>query len=222
MKALTSFSADYSHAEEIANAVTHGLGALLSIVALVLMVVYAARNGDAWHITSVSIYGASLILLYTVSMLYHGISSQPLKHRLQQLDHATIFLLIAGTYTPFTLVSLRGPWGWSLFGLVWGIALIGIVLELGWTHRYPRLSLAMYLGLGWIVIIAIKPMLSHVDPGGLVLLLLGGLSYSLGVFFYVRRRMTYHHAIWHLFVMGGSVLHFFSVFYYVIPPSSAA
>lgn len=210
----------YSFGEEVANAVTHGIGALLSIAALALMVTFAALNGDAWTVTSVSIYGATLIVLYTSSTLYHGITIPSVKHHLQKLDHATIFLLIAGTYTPFTLVSLRGPWGWSLFGIVWGIAVFGVVLELGWTHLSRKISTALYLGLGWIVLIAIGPMLDSVEPGGLILLLLGGVSYSLGVVFYVWKSMSYHHAIWHLFVMLGSLLHFFSVFYYVIPGAS--
>jgi hemolysin III len=217
MKSHPVNASHYSFAEELANTITHGVGALLSVAALVLMVVFAARYGNAWHIVSVSIYGATLVLLYTASTLYHGIRRPALKHFLQRIDHASIFLLIAGTYTPFTLVSLRGHWGWALFGLVWGIALLGIVLELGTTRGRQKLSLALYLGMGWIVLIAIKPMLNQVEPGGLVLLLLGGLSYTLGVIFYVRHSMAYHHAIWHLFVMLGSLLHFFSIFFYVIP-----
>ena len=195
MKSPPVDATHYSFAEELANTITHGVGALLSIVALVLMVVFSARYGNAWHIASVSIYGATLVLLYTASTLYHGIRRPGLKHLLQRIDHASIYLLIAGTYTPFTLVSLRGHWGWVLFAVVWGVALLGIFLELGSTRGRQKLSLALYLGLGWIVIIAIKPMLDQVATGGLVLLLLGGLSYSLGVFFYVRHTMAYHHAI---------------------------
>ncbi len=222
MKPNSVNSALYSFGEEVANTVTHGLGALLSIAALVLMVAFSAMNGDVWHVTSVSIYGATLVMLYSASALYHGIPVPNVKSLLQKIDHASIYLLIAGTYTPFTLVSLRGPWGWTLFGLVWGIALLGIVVELASRRRRHKLSLALYLGLGWIVLIAIDPMLSKVETGGLVLLLLGGLSYSLGVIFYVRNSMAYHHAIWHVFVMFGSLLHFFSIFYYVIPSSSLA
>lgn len=210
----------YSFGEELANTLTHGIGALLSIAALVLMVVFSAMYGDAWHITSVSIYGATLILLYSASALYHGIPMPRVKNILQKIDHASIYLLIAGTYTPFTLVSLRGSWGWTLFGLVWGIALLGIVIELMSRTRRHKLSLALYLGMGWIVIIAIQPMLNSVGIGGLVLLLLGGLSYSLGVIFYVRDTLAYNHAIWHVFVMLGSGLHFFSIFFYVIPDGS--
>lgn len=208
----------YSIGEEIAHAVTHGLGILLSIGGLAVLVAFSALYGDAWHITSTSIYGTTLILLYTASTLYHGLPHAKAKQVLQRLDHAAIFLLIAGTYTPFTLVNLRGGWGWTLFGLVWGIAIAGMVLELACKKRYKRLSITLYLGLGWLVLIAIKPMLTSVDTGGLILLLAGGLCYSGGVIFYVWKKLTYHHAVWHLFVLAGSVLHFFSVLFYVVPP----
>ncbi|MEW8693680.1 MAG: hemolysin III family protein [Candidatus Thiodiazotropha endolucinida] len=209
----------YSIGEEIAHAVTHGVGVLLSIGGLAVLVAFSALYGDVWHITSSSFYGATLILLYSFSTLYHGIPYPKAKRVLQRLDHAAIFLLIAGTYTPFTLVNLRGPWGWTLFGLVWGIAIVGMVLELACRKRYKWLSLSLYLGLGWLVLIAIKPMLLSVETGGLLLLLAGGLCYSLGVIFYVWKRLTYHHAVWHLFVLTGSVLHFFSVLFYVVTPA---
>ncbi len=210
----------YSIGEEIAHAVSHGIGMLLSIAGLVVLVTFAALYGDAWHITSSSIYGATLILLYTASTLYHGIPQPAAKRVLRRLDHAAIFLLIAGTYTPFTLVNLRGGWGWTLFGLVWGFALLGVVLETALKRRIKWLSLTLYLGLGWLVVIAIEPLLDAVAPGGLILLLAGGLCYSLGVIFYVWKRLAYHHAVWHLFVMAGSLLHFFSVFFYVLPPAT--
>jgi hemolysin III len=215
---VESMSNHYSIGEEIAHAVTHGLGILLSIGGLAVLVAFSALYGDAWHITSTSIYGTTLILLYTASTLYHGLPHAKAKQVLQRLDHAAIFLLIAGTYTPFTLVNLRGGWGWTLFGLVWGIAIAGMVLELACKKRYKRLSITLYLGLGWLVLIAIKPMLTSVDTGGLILLLAGGLCYSGGVIFYVWKKLTYHHAVWHLFVLAGSVLHFFSVLFYVVPP----
>lgn len=210
-------AAPYSLAEEIAHAITHGVGILLSIAALAVMIGFSSVYGDAWHITSTAIYGTTLILLYTASTLYHSIPQPKAKAILQQLDHAAIFLLIAGTYTPFTLVNLRGTWGWSLFGLVWGIAIAGILIELFGSERMRRWSLWLYLGLGWLVLIAIKPMLDSVATGGLILLLAGGLSYSLGVIFYVWDRLAFNHAIWHLFVLAGSALHFFSVLFYVIP-----
>ncbi len=215
-------SENYSIGEEIAHAVTHGIGIPLSIAALAILLVFSARYGDAWHVTSTAIYGATLTLLYTTSTLYHGIPNVRAKRILQQLDHAAIFLLIAGTYTPFTLVSLRGPWGWTLFGMVWGIATLGIYIELWGSSKLRRWSLALYLGLGWLVLIAIHPMLENVEKGGLMLLLAGGLSYSLGAVFYAWKRLSYNHAIWHMFVLVGSVLHFFSVLLYVVPNGPSA
>ena len=208
---------DYSLKEEVAHSVTHGIGAILSVVGLIILVIHSSMYGDTWHIVSSSIYGLTLITLYTSSTLYHAITVPNVKRFLQKLDHAAIFLLIAGTYTPFTLVNLRGGWGWTLFGIVWSIAIAGMVMELIVKQRYKRVSLGLYLGLGWIVMIAIDPMIAHVETGGLILLLVGGLFYSLGVIFYVWKRLVYHHAIWHLFVLTGSVFHFFAVFYYVIP-----
>ncbi|MEJ2344471.1 MAG: hemolysin III family protein [Gammaproteobacteria bacterium] len=210
----------YTLGEEIAHVVSHGIGALLSVAGLAVLVVFAALNGNAWDIASCSIYGATLIFLYTASTLYHGITRPKAKQILRRIDHAAIFLLIAGTYTPFTLVTLRGGWGWVLFGLVWGLALLGVVLETFVKRRIRWFSITLYLGLGWLVLIAIKPLLAAVATGGLILLLAGGLCYSLGVIFYVRRRMAYHHAVWHLFVMAGSALHFFSIFFYVVPPAT--
>jgi len=215
MSRLTGCS--YSIGEEIAHTITHGIGALLSIAGLAVLVAFASLNGDAWHVVSSSVFGASLVILYSASSLYHGIPHPRAKAVLQQLDHAAIYLLIAGTYTPFLLVSLRGAWGWSLFALIWSLAVAGIVLEFIDSQRFKRLSLGLYLGMGWIVLVAIKPMFDQVAIGGLVLLLLGGLSYSLGVIFYIREQMAYHHAIWHLFVLAGSAFHFFAVLFYVIP-----
>lgn len=207
----------YSVKEEIVHSVTHGIGLLLSVLGLVTLLVYSGQYGDAWHVVSSGIYGVTLIALYASSTLYHAITIPDLKRVLQKLDHAAIFLLIAGTYTPFTLVNLRGGWGWTLFGMVWSIAIAGMVMELIVSKRYQRVSIALYLGLGWLVMIAIEPMLASVASGGLLLLLAGGLFYSLGVIFYVWKTLLYHHAIWHLFVLAGSVCHFFAVFVYVIP-----
>jgi hemolysin III len=218
---MQSTNKGYSFGEEVAHALTHGIGAIASIVALVVMVLWAQRFGDTWHIVSASIYGASLILLYTASTLYHALPWPRFKNFFQHLDHAAIYLLIAGTYTPFLLINLRGPWGWSLLALVWSIAILGVVIELALKERKKWLSLTLYLGLGWMALIAIKPMLDQVDGNGLLLLLAGGLAYSFGVIFYVWKSLKYHHAVWHLFVLGGSVLHFFSVFYYVLPQPTA-
>ena len=178
--------------------------------------------GDIWHVTSSSIYGATLIVLYGASTLYHSVTVPDIKKVLQKLDHAAIYLLIAGTYTPFTLISLRGGWGWTLFGLVWTIAIAGIVMELVVKRRHKGISIGLYLGLGWLGMIAIKPILANVEPGGLILLLVGGLFYSLGVIFYVWNTLVYHHAIWHLFVLAGSAFHFFAILLYVIPNGSTA
>ncbi len=210
-------AAGYSVKEEIAHSVSHGIGLLLSVLGLVTMLLYSSRYGDIWHIVSSSIYGATLIMLYGSSTLYHAITIPDLKKMLQKLDHAAIFLLIAGTYTPFTLVNLRGGWGWTLFGLVWSIAVAGMIMELIIKQRYRRVSLGLYLGLGWLVMIAIEPMIASVAPAGLLLLLAGGLFYSLGVIFYVWKTLLFHHAIWHLFVLAGSACHYFAVFLYVIP-----
>ncbi|MBA3987912.1 PAQR family membrane homeostasis protein TrhA [Aliidiomarina maris] len=209
-------SAKYSLGEEIANSVSHGIGALLSMVGLGFLIWLSVQYGDVWHVVSTAIYGTSLVLLYSASTLYHAIPHPKAKRVFQLLDHSMIFVLIAGTYTPFALVSLRGPWGWTLFGVVWGIAIAGIILETVKKERIKWLSLSLYLGLGWMAIVVIKPMIDSVPSVGLLFLLAGGLSYSLGVVFYVRKQMLYHHAIWHMFVMAGSALHFCAVLFGVV------
>jgi len=207
----------YSIGEEIANSITHGIGIVLAIAALAVLTVFAGLYGNGWHIVSVSIYGTTLVLLYTASTLYHSIQNPHAKGILQILDHAAIYLLIAGTYTPFMLVSLRGPWGWWLFGVIWGLAVLGLVLQLPPMKRWRAVSLGLYVGMGWVVVVAIKPLIASVESGGIVFLVLGGLSYTVGILFYCRKKMKYHHAIWHLFVLAGSILHFFSILFYVVP-----
>ena len=207
----------YTLGEEIAHSIIHGLGAVLGIAGLGVLTAFASLHGDAWHIVGCSIFGAALILLYTTSTLYHSIPLPRVKRVLRTLDHSAIFILIAGTYTPFLLVNLRGPWGWSLFGVIWGLALLGIVLRIVRGRRSTFVSVALYIGMGWAVVVAAKPLLNSVAPGGLWLLLLGGLAYTLGVIFYVWKRLPYHHAIWHVFVLAGSILHFFAILFYVIP-----
>ena len=209
----------YSPGEEIANSITHGIGILLAIAALCILIVFASRHGDAWHVVSVCVYATTLILLYTASTLYHSIQTQRLKGFLQNLDHSAIYLLIAGTYTPFTLVSLRGAWGWSLFGVVWGLAVLGIVLQFMPAKPRKAVSLMLYVGMGWSVVAAVKPLIQSVQTGGILFLVLGGLAYTMGIFFYVRDKMNYNHAIWHLFVLAGSIFHFFAVLFYVVPAS---
>jgi len=170
-------------------------------------------------VVSVSVYGTTLVLLYLASALYHGPRSPRRKERLRVLDHAAIFLLIAGTYTPFALVTLRGPWGWSLFGIVWGLALAGVLLEVCSPGRFPVLSLSLYLGMGWLVVIAGKPLLAALPRGGMAWLVAGGLAYTLGVAFYLWRALPFHHAVWHLFVLAGSALQFFGILFHVLPVS---
>jgi hemolysin III len=207
----------YSAAEEVANSVTHGIGIVLSIVGLAVLTAFAARQGDAWHVVGCSIFGAALILNYTASTLYHSIQVERFKGALRALDHSAIFLLIAGTYTPFMLVNLRGPWGWSLLAGVWAIAVLGIALRLLLKGRWHGLVVSLYIAMGWAVVGAVQPMLRHVAAGGLILLAAGGLAYTVGVIFYKWKRLPYHHAIWHVFVLLGSALHFFAVLFYVIP-----
>jgi len=206
----------YSRLEEHLHSLSHGVGALLALLGSYILFMHTL-DGDNWQRLAALLYGCSLVLLYSSSSLYHFFENPQLKFRLRQLDHAAIFILIAGTYTPFTLVSLRGHWGIPLFSLVWAIAIAGVLLECLSGMKYKKLSLALYLGLGWIAIIAIKPMLEQLAPGALLLLLAGGLSYSFGVIFYVWRSLYLHHFIWHLFVLGGSVLHFLAVYWYVLP-----
>lgn len=219
---MTAVPARYSSAEELANRLTHGLGALLSVAGLVLMVVYSALHGDAWIITSTAIYGASLVALYTASTLYHTFSSDRWRRFFQKLDHAAIFLLIAGTYTPFTLGPLRGSWGWALFGIVWGFAVVGVVLKLFFAGKADVLSTIAYLVMGWLVVIAIKPLVAALPSGALWLLVAGGLCYSLGTIFYLWKRLPFNHAVWHVWVLGGSVCHWVAVFGYIVPSAPAA
>jgi hemolysin III len=198
--------------EEVANAVTHGLGLVASVAALPLLIVLAARRGDAWAIVGASVFGASLVTVYATSTIYHSLRLGPSKELWRRLDHAAIYLLIAGTYTPFTLGALRGPWGWSLFGIVWGVAAVGIAAKVVFGPRLKMLSTVAYLVMGWLVIIAIRPLLTRVGWGGVGWLLAGGVAYSLGVIFYARdEKLRFGHSVWHLFVLGGSVCHAIAV-----------
>lgn len=207
----------YSLGEEIAHSVTHGLGVLASIVGLCVLVVFAALHGGAVEIVASAVFGGTLILLYTASTLYHSIPLPATKSVLRVIDHASIYLLIAGTYTPFTLITLEGVWGWSLFGTVWGLAAVGVGFKLFTTGRFERLSLLVYIAMGWCGVVATQPLLDTLAPAGLWLLLAGGLAYTGGVVFYAMESLRYHHAIWHLFVLAGSVLHYFAVLLYVLP-----
>lgn len=204
--------------EEVANSLTHGLGLIVSIFGLVILVVHAARYGGPLHVTVCSIYGATLVLLYLSSTLYHSFSGNPrLRHLFKVFDHSAIYLLIAGSYTPFTLIALRGGWGWSLFGVVWGIAIAGICFKAGFVNRFYVLSTILYLAMGWIVVLAIKPLIAALPPGGLWLLVAGGVAYSIGTLFYGVFRFPFHHAVWHLMVVLGSLFHYFAVLFFVLP-----
>jgi hemolysin III len=207
----------YTVREEIAHAITHGVGAALGVAGLVALVVAAAKHGDAWHVTSAAVYGATLVLLYTASTLYHSLPGERARRWLQKFDHAAIFLLIAGTYTPFTLVTLRGPWGWSLFGVIWGLALTGVVFKFLFAGRRDGLSTLLYVAMGWLVLIALKPLVAALPGGGLGWLVGGGVCYTVGALFYLWHRLPYHHAVWHLWVLGGSTCHWLAIYGYVVP-----
>jgi len=208
--------------EEIASSVTHGVGLAASIVALPLLIIAAARQGDGWRITSAAIFGTSLVLLYTASTLYHALPRSRAKEVFRVIDHAAIYALIAGTYTPFLLGPLRGPWGWSLLALVWGLAAAGIVVKSTLGFRWARLSTAVYLLMGWIGIVAARPLLEHISLVGIAWILAGGIAYTAGVLFFVwDERIRYGHAIWHLFVAAGSVCHVVAVLGYAGTPHAA-
>ena len=217
--ATTVSTPSYSLGEEIAHSVTHGVGIVLSIAGLAVLVAFAALRGDSWHVVSCSVFGATLVLNYTASTVYHAIPGTfaRAKRVLRVLDHSAIFLLIAGTYTPFCLVNLRGPWGWTLFGVVWGLAVLGIVFKATLLGRLKVLSVVAYVAMGWLVLVAARPLSRTVAIGGIVLLVAGGLAYTAGVAFYAATRLKYHHAVWHFFVLSGSALHYFAVLFYVVP-----
>ena len=202
--------------EEIVNSTTHGVGLVLSVAGFVVLLAMAIRHGTAWHVVGCAIYGSTLICLYLASTLYHGIPSPRLKRALRILDHSAIYLLIAGTYTPFLLVNLRGGWGWSLLGIVWGCAMAGIVFKFWFVDHFKVLSTVLYLVMGWLVVVAAKPLLTHVSAVGLRWLIAGGVMYTVGVVFYASRKVPYNHAIWHVFVMVGSVCHYLAVLYAVV------
>lgn len=203
--------------DEIASALTHGLGAVAALAGGAVLITLAALHGDAWQLGASIVFGISLLLLYVASTLYHSIQHPVAKARLKVFDHCAIYLLIAGTYTPFTLIALRGPWGWGLFIAIWTLAVCGVVFKLFYTGRFKLLSTGIYIAMGWLVIVAIKPMLTALDGWTLGWLLLGGLFYTLGTYFYHRESIRFSHAIWHMFVIGGSVCHFIAVTAQVLP-----
>ena len=200
--------------EEIANSVSHGVGLLAAMIAAPVLVLDAIQRGGAATVLGAAVFAATMVLLYLASTLYHALPQNKAKRVFRVLDHGAIFLLIAGTYTPFTLGVLRGTWGWTLLGLVWGLAVAGVVLKAVGRLRYPVLSTCLYLGMGWLVLIAVRPLWLHVPPAGLLWLLAGGIAYTAGVAFFAAQRVRYSHFVWHLFVLAGTACHFFAVLWY--------
>jgi len=202
-------------ADEVANTLTHGVGLLCSVLGFVILLILATVHGGAWQILGCAIYGATLVCLYTASTFYHGVSSPRAKRILHVFDHCAIYLLIAGTYTPFLLVNMRGNWGWSLFAAIWGFAAAGILFKLWFADRFPALSVSAYVVMGWLGVIAARQVYVHIPLRGIVWIVLGGLAYSIGVVFYACKKIPHHHVIWHLLVMTGSTCHYVAVLYSV-------
>lgn len=203
-------------AEEIGNASTHAMGALLSLAAITLLIVFAAHQNDGLKLASSLVFGCTLLFMYTSSTLYHSLSDPKLKHLFRIIDHASIYLLIAGSYTPFMLVTLKGPWGWGMFVVVWSLAFAGVLFKMFFVHKFDLLSTVIYLLMGWMSLIVIKPIYELLPFGGLVCVVAGGLCYTIGVIFYAWERLRFSHVLWHLFVLAGSIFHFFAVLFYVI------
>ncbi len=207
-------------AEEVASSVTHAVGGLLASSALTMLIVLAVLAHDPRRVVAVSIYGTTLVVMYVASAVYHTVRAERVKKAMRVLDHASIYLLIAGTYTPILLISMPRVWGWSLFGVIWGIALLGVVFKLKYVGRFEAFSTGLYVVMGWLVIVAFKPLMASLPAGGLWWLFAGGVAYTGGVAFYLWDRLPFNHAIWHLFVLAGSVCHFFLMLFYVLPVPS--
>lgn len=211
---------NYSTAEELAHTLTHGFGALIALVGLVILVVTVAETRDPWHITGAALFGGALVLMYAASTAYHHAKSPSLKVKLRAVDHAAIYLLIAGTYSPFMLVMFRDSFGLPLFIGLWVLAAAGVVFKIFATGRFEKTSVAIYLFMGWVILFVAKPVFQAMETAGLILLVAGGLAYTVGVVFYRWHSLPHHHTIWHLFVMAGSALHYFAVLYFVRAPGS--
>lgn len=207
----------FSKKEEIANSITHGVGVLLSISALVILIVYSSLYGNVWHIVSFTIFGVTMVILYMSSTLLHSFPEGRVKDIFEIFDHSSIYFFIAGTYTPFLLVVIKGTLGWSLFGIVWGLAIAGTVFKCFFVKKYLFSSTALYVVMGWLIVFAWKPLVNNLSPEGMTYLVIGGALYTLGAVFYVWRGFKYHHAVWHLFVLAASVAHFFCILFYVLP-----
>ncbi len=206
----------YTEEEELANRLTHGFGALCSLVGMIVLLWLAAARHDPWRLASCAVYGGTLVLFYLMSTLYHSVRTPKIRYYFRILDHASIFLLIAGTYTPFTLVNMRGPWGWSIFAVIWALALGGVIMKIFMTGRLPIIGPILYIAMGWLIIIAIKPLLATVPAGGITFLFAGGCLYTIGVIFYAWDKIPFNHAIWHLFVLAASASHYTAILLYVV------
>jgi hemolysin III len=207
----------YSDAEELVNRCTHGIGALLSLIGVIALVMLAARGHDSYRLVSSCIYGGSMVTFYCLSTAYHSVRKPYVRYVFRILDHASIYLMIAGSFTPFGLVTLRGPWGWSLLSMVWGLGTVGAVMKIFTAHRMRIIGPLLYIILGWSIVIALKPLSAGLAATGLLLLFAGGAAYTIGVIFFLWDRLPYNHAIWHLFVLTGSACHFLAIFHYVTP-----
>ena len=205
----------FTKREEIAHSITHGIGAILSVAGLVLLIVFSSLSGNPWKIVSVTIFGITMLLMYLSSTIVHSLPVGKWKDIFQIFDHSSIYLFIAGTYTPFLLVHLRSGIGWTLFGVIWGIAIIGIIFKVFFVKRFLILSTIFYILMGWLIVLVWEPLNQTVHNNGIMLLVIGGVLYTIGTIFFIWRKIPYHHVIWHLFVLAGSICHFFAIFYYV-------
>lgn len=202
--------------EEFWNVVTHGLGFIFSLVGFFLLVFESSKKGDTLTFISVSIYGMSMVILYLASTVYHSVSSEKQKLIFRKLDHLCIYILIAGTYTPVALLGLKGAWGWSIFGSIWGLALVGFVFKFSPVQKSEKLSLLLYAGMGWLIVVALKPLLSNLSTEALIYMAIGGFFYTSGIYFYANSKIPFNHAIWHVFVLAGSTFHFFGIYWYIL------
>ncbi|EMI11183.1 PAQR family membrane homeostasis protein TrhA [Anoxybacillus gonensis] len=207
-----AFTHTFTKEEEIVHAITHGIGALFSIAALVVLTVFASLHGNAWHIVSFTLFGTTMLILYLSSTIVHALPEERWKRIFEIFDHSAIYFFIAGTYTPFLFLAVKGAIGWTLFGIVWGLALIGTVFKCFFVNRFLYTSTMIYVVMGWLIVFAWQPLVSGLSREGVVYLVSGGILYTIGALFYVWRGFKFHHAVWHMFVLGGSVAHFFAVF----------
>ncbi|WML39279.1 hemolysin III family protein [Neobacillus sp. OS1-2] len=207
----------FSKQEEVANSITHGIGAVLSISALVILIVFSSLYGTTWHVVSFTIFGVTMFILYLSSTMLHSLPKGKAKDIFEIFDHSSIYFFIAGTYTPFLVIVIKGSMGWSLFGIVWGLAMAGTVFKCFFVKKYLFTSTVLYVVMGWLIVLAWKPLVHNLSHEGMIYLFIGGALYTLGAIFYVWRGFRYHHAVWHLFVMAGSAVHFFCVLFYVLP-----